>query len=352
MIPRLNRAKRVSKRSWVGNHYEIRSFSGRPYAAFSFPGLSSCHGTRRLGLRYTNPPDSSSHFQNNDSEGQGPEGERQLLSDAEWELRTGRTIDILTTTLPSFFATGLMISWDPETGEAYPSRSLPSLSPLPHMSPDPKGTKNKKGKEREPIFSPHIRLTYTPPAPLPHPLPEKLTLEGKRLYLASAAFVRHTLNTLYFDLKVTLIKVAASVPKSRSSNSIPDDGRARVPSPGSEGKEESDPGHIQHPEGKQTNGRDKRTTNSGYKREKSFYIALRVTGTSRVTGAQGQWEVKSTYTFSPLTAEIILHTVNGIEPPPQKSVYDALHRALGLGSTGPMQALTPCGTDSERSRRS
>ncbi|KAF5391241.1 hypothetical protein D9757_003013 [Collybiopsis confluens] len=241
-------------------------------------------------------------------------------------MRTGRTIDILRNTLPNFFNTGLITSWDPETGEAYPPRSLSSLqlTSLPtfhlplHSSP---------GTKRVPIFSPRIRLAYTPPAPLPHPLPEKLTLEGKPLYFASAVFVRHTMNTLYSDLNVALIKVVISVPQTRNAdlkNAPGDDDDTTMLGPAA---------------------LNKQTANSGYKREKSLYIALRVTGTARVTGSQSQWDVRSTYSFSPFNAQIVLHTVNGIEPAPEKSVYDALYKALRLGTSAPFgeqQALAPC----------
>lgn len=116
-------------------------------------------------------------------------------------LLPGRTIDILRLTLPTFFNTGLMTSWDPETGDAYPSPTLPSLPSLPHLpnlhlphlplplhiSPHPinkdaeKQTigKRKERHERESIYSSRIRLAYTPPSPLPHPFPEKLTLDGE-----------------------------------------------------------------------------------------------------------------------------------------------------------------------------
>ncbi|KIK63951.1 hypothetical protein GYMLUDRAFT_71416 [Collybiopsis luxurians FD-317 M1] len=312
-----------------------------------------------LGLRQTNPPDShptsSSHLHHSrGSSGEGSEeperknseDQNEVLSDAEWEIWTGRMIDILRNTLPNFFTTGLMTSWDPETGEAHSPRSLPSLPNLPstlsslpsfHLSPDPKGHQSRKGKERVPIFSPQIRLTYTPPTPLPHPFPEKLTIEGKPLYFTSAVFVRHTLNTLYSDLKVALIKVAVSVPKSHNRGTD----RKNHPSP-EDAIPEQAPG-------------DKPIPNAAYKREKSLYIALRVTGTSRVTGSQSQWDVRSTYTFSPFTAQIILHTVNGIEPAPEKGVYDALYKALRLGTSVPFggqQALVPCTRPSSTNRTS
>ncbi|KAF9070700.1 hypothetical protein BDP27DRAFT_1323269 [Rhodocollybia butyracea] len=210
-----------------------------------------------------------------------------------------------------------MTTWDLETGDAFPARSLPSiphLPSLPHLSdlplplPLPKPQKDTKQKDatRIPIFASEISLTYTPPTPLPHPFPRRLVLEGKSFYLASSVFIRHTLNTLYSDLGVTITKVAVSVPKTVSKSA-----------------EEA------HPTPQPSASR-----NSGYTREKSFYIALRVTGKSRVSGTVGQWEVRSTYTFSPFDAKIIHHTVNGIEPAPEKGVFDALYRALRMPSLG------------------
>ncbi|KAJ4478908.1 hypothetical protein C8R41DRAFT_843928 [Lentinula lateritia] len=310
-----------------------------------------------LGLRHANPPDThpnTSHLQystppEHDEHNSKPELEE--LSDAEWELRTGRTIDILRLTLPTFFNTGLMTSWDPETGDAYPSPTLPSLPSLPHLpnlhlphlplplhiSPHPinkdaeKQTigKRKERHERESIYSSRIRLAYTPPSPLPHPFPEKLTLDGKPLYLTSAVFVRHTLNTLYSDLRVTLVKVAVSVPRGKSSSELDSDSGTTPPLPPNP-ESDPEPGNSGSVEGFD----DPHTKNSGYKREKSLYISLRVTGTSRVSGALGQWEVKSTYTFSPLNAQIIKHTVNGIEPAPERGVWEGLAKVLGLGNIG------------------
>lgn len=58
--------------------------------------------------------------------------------------------------------------------------------------------------ETEGIYSPRIRLTYTPPTPLPAPFPETLHAEGLHLYIASSIFLRHTLNALNTDLRVEL----------------------------------------------------------------------------------------------------------------------------------------------------
>ncbi|KAJ6567575.1 hypothetical protein DFH09DRAFT_1155799 [Mycena vulgaris] len=215
-----------------------------------------------LGLRSHLPPDSESR----------PDPKRPPdpgLSDHEWELRTGRAIDVLHQTLPEFFTTGLITSLDPN-----PTPVSSNLKPLD----------NGNGEGRGGIYSSNVRLSYTPPIALPAPLPKTLHIEGLPMYLASSVFVRHTLNALYSDLAVTLNKVAVEAPSSTVARKT---------------------------------------------REKSLFVGLTATGTARVSGAPGQWEVNSTYTFSPLTGRIHVHTVNSIHPAPHHQVYDALRASLG-----------------------
>ena len=71
------------------------------------------------------------------------------------------------------------------------------------------------------IYSPRIRLTYTPPTPLPVPFPKSLHLEGLHLYIASSIFVRHTLNALYTDLRVALTRVRVMGGQERGTLSAP-----------------------------------------------------------------------------------------------------------------------------------
>ena len=66
------------------------------------------------------------------------------------------------------------------------------------------GKAKEDADETEGIYSPRIRLTYTPPTPLPAPFPETLHAEGLHLYIASSIFLRHTLNALNTDLRVEL----------------------------------------------------------------------------------------------------------------------------------------------------
>lgn len=77
-----------------------------------------------------------------------------LILLARYRLISGRAIYILQQTLPEFFTTGLVSSLDyaVKTGE--------------------------DRDEKESIYSPHVRLAYTPPTPLPAPFPKTLHVEG------------------------------------------------------------------------------------------------------------------------------------------------------------------------------
>jgi hypothetical protein len=79
----------------------------------------------------------------------------------------GRAIYTLQQTLPDFFNSGLA-SWHADSHDAK-SRSLLSKLPLTGLT---------KGDEEESIYSPNVRLIYTPPARLPPPFPQTFRLEG------------------------------------------------------------------------------------------------------------------------------------------------------------------------------
>jgi len=131
---------------------------------------------------------------------------------------------------------------------------------------------------QEPIYSPKIKLSYTPSGRLLAPFPETLHLEGPYfrlltfpaalssyqsglpLYLASSMFIRHTLNALYSDLSVTLQKVSLSkYPDSSSpSPSTPDSKHRKI-------------------------------------REKNLLINARVHGLNRLSGSPSEWLM---YAFS------------------------------------------------------
>ncbi|KAK7062615.1 hypothetical protein VNI00_000103 [Paramarasmius palmivorus] len=213
------------------------------------------------------------------------------VSDREWEVRTGRAIDVLTQTLPDFFES---------TGEPRPTSSI--HIPVVNVNPLDYRARNES---LESIYSPKVRLSYTPPVELPTPFPKTLHIEGLPLYIASSAFVRHTLNTLYSDLRVTLHKVVVNTPKSSP----------RYPSANHSDGDSEDQPHV--------------SSKPKPNREKSLFIGLTVTGNSRVSRAVGEWEVNCTYGFSPNTGLIHVHTINSIEPAPHQTVYDALRTSLG-----------------------
>ncbi|THV01227.1 hypothetical protein K435DRAFT_718156 [Dendrothele bispora CBS 962.96] len=305
----------------------------RPDVSPKFSLLSSQqvrqNTTTGLGLRRNLPPDSTGPTSRPlpSSSNQSPEpkkpdhnGVTEEISDREWEVRTGRAIDILQNTLPHFFETGLIHSIDKTTGEPKSITSLPLPTiPLPTVNSIPgfqqsseKKTRSETESQLESIYSPKVRLSYTPPVQLPAPFPKTLTVEGIPLYLASSVFIRHTLNALYTDLNVTLHKVVVRTPKS-DQGSLP---------PSAESEDEG-------PRTGEEADRDRLGLSRKMNRDKNLFIGLRVVGTSRVSGAEGQWEVNSTYTFSPQSGLIYLHTINSIEPAPHLTVYDALRVSLG-----------------------
>ncbi|KZT64807.1 hypothetical protein DAEQUDRAFT_732163 [Daedalea quercina L-15889] len=232
-----------------------------------------------------------------------PEQNGNEISDQEWEIRTGRAIDILQQTLPDFFQTGLITALEtPIIGRKHDSASNGAGGKDLHW----------EGRTTQPdvesIYSRYIRLSYTPPHPLPAPFPRTFTIEGSALYLASSAFVRHTLNALYTDLQVNITR--ARIVGGRGS--------------GGGKSHQKQGGNAPRVQGEQHS-----------LREKSLFISLNVSGIARVSGVHGGWDVNSTYTFSPLTGLIHLHKIDSIEPAPSQAVFDALRAALAkLGLTG------------------
>ncbi|KAJ7471296.1 hypothetical protein B0H11DRAFT_2041151 [Mycena galericulata] len=256
-----------------------------------------------LGLRSHLPPDTRPD----------PKSPRDI-SDQEWEIRTGRAIYVLQQTLPDFFSTGLVSSIDRATGS--PRQAISNYLPVANANPLDYHT---SGEDVDSIYSPNVRLAYTPPVALPAPFPKTLHIEGLPMYLASSVFVRHTLNALYADLKVVLNKVTVDTPPPSPVGDVD-------PQPTAKARRKS--------------------------REKSLFVGLTASGIARVSGAAGEWEVNSTYTFSPLTGLIHVHTVNSIHPAPHQAVYDSLRASLGNvfrskessrpgGATGAVKAEDP-----------
>ncbi|KIJ56345.1 hypothetical protein M422DRAFT_150950 [Sphaerobolus stellatus SS14] len=133
------------------------------------------------------------------------------------------------------------------------------------------------------IYAPNIRLVYRPPASalglLATTLPETFQVEGLPMYHASAAFVRHTLSALNTKLRVVLCKL-----------------RLR-----------------------------------GERRTRKMEIEIRtiVTGETRLSGTQVEWDVVSTYSVNSATGLIDVHTVESIQPAPHISIFDGLRASLG-----------------------
>jgi len=134
------------------------------------------------------------------------------------------------------------------------------------------------------------------------------------MYLATCSLIRPTMNALYSDLVVRNVKLVTNTPTPAMSA-----------------------------------GAHKRRIS----REKSILLRSIVTGTARVSGKRGEWEMyvfaytffnflshqlyscrESIYTFSPTTGLIQKHVVNSIHPAPHLAVYDSLRlsfgKALGL----------------------
>ncbi|KAF9644271.1 hypothetical protein BDM02DRAFT_3074078, partial [Thelephora ganbajun] len=187
----------------------------------------------------------------------------ESISDAEWEARTGEAISVLTQTLPQFFSTGLVLSID--------------KSKLPDIV---EASREEAHGDIEPVYSSKIQLVYTPKG-----FERTLHIQGVPLYTTSSGFVRHTLNALYSDLRVDLLSV-----------------RTTPPPPPFPPTSSSRPGKS---------------------RDRSLSMRIGVSGLARVSGAKSEWEVDCTYSFSPISGLILIHTVNSIHPAPHESVYEA-----------------------------
>ncbi|OCH84367.1 hypothetical protein OBBRIDRAFT_799151, partial [Obba rivulosa] len=159
--------------------------------------------------------------QHESQNGGNPESEHP----GEPEIGRSRAIYILQQTLPDFFSTGLVSSLETPIGA--------------------------------------VRDAST-----------DIAAAGLPLYMASSVFVRHTLNTLYPDLRVTLRRVRVHGPRSGTNGSSLAGGPASLP-----GLSDQSPG----PEG------DARAHRSI--REKGLFVELDVSGVARVSGERGVWEV-------------------------------------------------------------
>ncbi|KAG8935581.1 hypothetical protein FRC02_007509 [Tulasnella sp. 418] len=191
-------------------------------------------------------------------EGNGKSDGPERVSDMEWELRVGRAIFLLQSTLPDFFSTGLVTS-------SHSSRTR-----------NPTSTEHDNNGDDEIIYSKNIRLSYTPPIRLP-PLPATFHIEGLALYQASAAVLRTSLMTLYSNCTVDIVHTSVVSPA---------------------------------------------------KRERQLKLGITIQGRSRLTGSTAEWDVRTTYSFSPLSGLILHHEIQSIDPAPHSRVYDAFRLSL------------------------
>ncbi|KAJ3478420.1 hypothetical protein NLI96_g9764 [Meripilus lineatus] len=163
-------------------------------------------------------------------------------------------------------------------------------------------------KPPEGIYSPRIRLEYRPPIALPAPFPRILSVEGLHLYTGSTIFMRHTMNALYSDLRVDIRHARVLGARPPNGPVVPPfDGGGAVGSNSMNGQRSM--------------------------REKSLFLGLGITGAGRVSKANVEWEVNCTYTFSPTSGLILLHTIDSIEPTPHQALFEALGR-FGLVGRG------------------
>lgn len=198
-----------------------------------------------------------------------------MISDTTIQNSLGRAIYILRQTLPQFFKHGL-ISGSVDVG---PSSSTSNFN-LGHKAPMHESDAN--ADDPESIYSPKIKLAYTPPLRLPPPFPGTLHVEGMSpftlsiptrmvltlsiaglpLYMASSVFIRHTLKTLYTDLHLEMKRVHVVGGGNSNLGSSP-----------------------------LGSGPDEDTEKTGNKRDKSLFVGFCVRGKARVSGAENEWDV-------------------------------------------------------------
>ncbi|KAF9513771.1 hypothetical protein BS47DRAFT_1295850 [Hydnum rufescens UP504] len=207
-------------------------------------------GTQRLLLRQSVSPRIDPVFKFHPTRPSNrPPDNGEEVDDAEWDLRVGRGLYVLTSTLPEFFNSGLILnaSHDAQSGDD------------------------------EPIYSKLVELSYTPPIPLPPPFPQTFHIQGLPLYQGSAVLLRSSFTTLYTDCSVSLERMQIV------------------------------PGGV---------------------RERNVKIDLTMLGKSRLTSTNAEWNVLSTYSFSPLSGKIYRHQIESIYPAPHSAVFDAMRDSL------------------------
>ena len=171
---------------------------------------SSSHGTPEKNLkRFSSEPEPSSPPPTLKDKGK----KKAEITDREWEIRTGeltilrmyvseeslmlryrtpcnfvlklrmesgRAIFILQQTLPDFFSLGLVSnSIDNGNGKRKAAPNTPPIHQFNRgLAERERAQHQELGPEPESIYSPKIRLVYTPPVRLPSPFPTTLHVEG------------------------------------------------------------------------------------------------------------------------------------------------------------------------------
>lgn len=92
-------------------------------------------------------------------------------------MSAGRAIYVIQQTLPEFFTTGLITSINKSTGS--PRRANGGYLPLANANP--LDYHEASEEDVDSIYSPNVRLSYTPPVALPAPFPKTLHIEGTLL---------------------------------------------------------------------------------------------------------------------------------------------------------------------------
>ncbi|KIL61844.1 hypothetical protein M378DRAFT_199381, partial [Amanita muscaria Koide BX008] len=258
---------------------------------------------------------------------------------------TCRIIFVLQRTLPQFFETGLVTSAaTPDDPPLSASSTAPILTNPPPLESSTISVPDIK-QDHEPIYSPRIRLCYTPPVPLPAPFPKTLRIEGFPLYIASSTFVKHTLKALYADLRVDIHKFIVYTPGRNHplppefftgslsgrdfTQSQAKDVRSALDGYGVNGNNVEQRRSDADLDENQLNADDQSGKKRRIIREKKLLVGLKVSGRARVSNAANEWDMTSTYTFSPLSGLILSHVIDSIHPAPHQAVYDSLRSNLG-----------------------
>lgn len=115
-------------------------------------------------------------------------------------VEPGRAIHIIQNTLPDFFSIGLVTRISNEDDPPNLTKSTPSIlsrtvSSLPHIIgtdktkdslPSAEGLPvdgHNEDHDLEPIYSPKVKLVYSPPDKLPPPFPKTLRVEGESVQI-------------------------------------------------------------------------------------------------------------------------------------------------------------------------